>query len=531
MEIEADNFKLVSHDTAGRAIFLDNTNSRLELGFDGNHDAYFSGSGVEFLKNISVDNEKEIRFYEADSNGGTYYTGLKAAASISSSLTFTLPIQDGTNGHCIQTDGSGNLSFRDVTPTRIFDSSNLSTQLLLGDNGVLNIEGNTKIAFDRDISTTYKTYFQSNSTQNSDVTFTLPGADGTATGNLLRTDHSGGLSFTTKIAEDTFGAEITGQLTLYGNTSASRSTGTLQFGTSLIRLAISNSQLSVQAPYGGGSSWSIPFMFGSHEGTNLSGVTFQCSQTITAPTLALERWYYGTANAVHVFKVTVASKNTNHRYNNPLLGSSLGYRLSNENGTPKDAPFLILCPGSTYRFDQSDSTNSGHPLRFYLEADKTTAYTTNVTTAGTPGSSGAYTEITVTDDTPSVLHYQCSAHAYMGNAVSTNSNAVDADRITAGTIPDARFPATLPAASAANLTSIPAANLTGTLPAISGANLTDIPPALAGSSGENLFVEAENQMDNNFTTTANFNYVGASPMTIASGVTLTVSANSTMTFV
>jgi len=109
--------------------------------------------------------------------------------------------------------------------------------------------------------------------------------------------------------------------------------------------------------------------------------------------------------------------------------------------------------------------------------------------------------------------------------------SLDANDLGEGTIPDARFPATLPAASAANLTSIPAANITGTLPAISGANLTNIPPSLAGSSGENLFVEAENQMDNNFTTTANFNYVGASPMTIASGVTLTVSANSTMTFV
>jgi hypothetical protein len=377
--------------------------------------------------NVLLENEKELRLFEATANG-TNYTGLKAASSISTNTTFTLPSEDGI-----------------------------------------------------------------------------------ATGNILRTNHSGGLSFTTKIAEDTFGAEITGQLTLYGNTSASRSTGTLQFGTSLIRLALSSSQLAVQAPYSGGTAWSIPFMFGSHEGTNLSGVTFQCSQTITAPTLALERWYYGTANAVHLFKVTVASKNSNHRYNNPLLGSSLGYRLSNENGNLKDAPFLILCPGSTYRFDQSDSTNSGHPLRFYLEADKTTAYTTNVTTAGTPGSSGAYTEITVTDDTPSVLHYQCSAHAYMGNAVSTNSNAVNADRITAGTIPAAVFP--------------------DPLPAVSGANLTNLPGGLAGPGNEELFVEAENQMDASFTTQQNFNYVAASPMTIASGATLTVSASSTMTFV
>ena len=53
--------------------------------------------------------------------------------------------------------------------------------------------------------------------------------------------------------------------------------------------------------------------------------------------------------------------------------------------------------------------------------------------------------------------------------------SLDANDLGEGTIPDARFPATLPAASAANLTSIPAANLTGTLPAISGANLTNLP--------------------------------------------------------
>ena len=43
-----------------------------------------------------------------------------------------------------------------------------------------------------------------------------------------------------------------------------------------------------------------------------------------------------------------------------------------------------------------------------------------------------------------------------------------------GTIADARFPATLPAASGANLTALPAANITGALPAISGAALTEI---------------------------------------------------------
>ena len=55
--------------------------------------------------------------------------------------------------------------------------------------------------------------------------------------------------------------------------------------------------------------------------------------------------------------------------------------------------------------------------------------------------------------------------------------SLNASNLGSGTIPDARFPATLPAASATNLTAIPAANITGTLPAISAANLTNIPAA------------------------------------------------------
>lgn len=42
--------------------------------------------------------------------------------------------------------------------------------------------------------------------------------------------------------------------------------------------------------------------------------------------------------------------------------------------------------------------------------------------------------------------------------------ALNASNLASGTVPNARFPATLPAASAANLTSIPAAQLTGDVP-------------------------------------------------------------------
>ena len=110
-----------------------------------------------------------------------------------------------------------------------------------------------------------------------------------------------------------------------------------------------------------------------------------------------------------IYNVTYASKDATHRYFGQ--GSGLGYKI---NGV--FSPWLTLTPGRKYRFLMSSDDMSAHPFRFYKEADKTTAYTDNVTSTST------YTEILVTDSTPQVLHYQCSLHGYMGNGASTLSN-------------------------------------------------------------------------------------------------------------
>ena len=126
--------------------------------------------------------------------------------------------------------------------------------------------------------------------------------------------------------------------------------------------------------------------------------------------------------------VTVASKDSSHPYYG--TGSSNGYKIDDV-----FSPYLQMIPLNTYKFDQSDSSNSGHPLRFYYEADKSTAYTTGVTTSGTPGSSGAYTQIIPTDSTPPVLFYQCSSHAHMGWGIFLNTRNLtgfDTDDLTEG---------------------------------------------------------------------------------------------------
>ncbi len=132
---------------------------------------------------------------------------------------------------------------------------------------------------------------------------------------------------------------------------------------------------------------------------------------------------YASSSAPIVYTVTVATKTTGHPYHN--IGSSNAYVI---NGI--EAPIIELKGNDTakpyyYKFDQSDASNSGHPLRFYNNVGKTTQFTTGVTSSGTPGNAGAHTTIAVDKDTPSILYYQCTNHANMGNHTIHNSPTIN----------------------------------------------------------------------------------------------------------
>jgi len=113
--------------------------------------------------------------------------------------------------------------------------------------------------------------------------------------------------------------------------------------------------------------------------------------------------------------------------------------------------------------------------------------------------------------------------------------ALSASNLTSGTVPDARFPATLPAVSGANLTNLPAANITGTLPAISGANLTDIDAGATGTGNDKIFWENGQTVTQSYTVGTTFgaacNAMSAGPITINNNVVVTVGSGNTWTIV
>ena len=80
--------------------------------------------------------------------------------------------------------------------------------------------------------------------------------------------------------------------------------------------------------------------------------------------------------------------------------------------------------GGTYTFDQSDSSNNNHPLKFSETPDGTWTtggtgeLSTGVSYTGTPGTNGT-TVLTVGSTTPSILYFYCGNHSGMGRFTSS----------------------------------------------------------------------------------------------------------------
>jgi hypothetical protein len=124
-------------------------------------------------------------------------------------------------------------------------------------------------------------------------------------------------------------------------------------------------------------------------------------------------------------------------------------------GTEIDTEFNAIASAISSKADTNSPTLTGTPL-----APTASAGTSNTQIATTAFVSAA--------DTTAITDERTATATLTNKTISGSSNTISnlsATNLTSGTVPDARFPATLPAASGANLTALNASQLTsGTMP-------------------------------------------------------------------
>jgi len=364
-----------------------------------------TGSTIRAGGDIANDNFNEI--YTALGDGSTLNVDTSGASN-GEGLVFN--------------SGSGKFEPNTFTATSTFTiSGDSGTDQDITSNDTLNVQGGAgisttgvatdtlSIAIDSTVATlTGSQVLQNKTIDSANNTLTLDLSEGTLTGTTAE--------FNTALSDGSFttldGSEILTNKTINGPDNTI---------TNIANASLSNSTINIQ----GSDSTQDTISLG--ETLVIDGTL---SSSISGNTLTLNAFnggsdldqdnatiqdvgyisYRSSSNTpTKTLTVTVATQTAEHYYNG--TGSSNKYVIDGDQG-----PYLQLAPG-IYRFDQADSSNSGHPLLFYRDPAKVQSYTTNVTTNGTPGSASAYTQITIDKDTPRVLYYQCSVHGYMGHGL------------------------------------------------------------------------------------------------------------------
>jgi len=105
------------------------------------------------------------------------------------------------------------------------------------------------------------------------------------------------------------------------------------------------------------------------------------------------------------------------------------------------------------------------------------------------------------------------------NSAALSSNAVTTAKIANSAVTNAK------------IDSMAASKLTGALPAIDGSNLTGISAGATGGGSDEVFYENDQTVTTNYTITNGKNAMAAGPITINSGVTVTVGSGETLTIV
>ena len=320
-------------------------------------------------------------------------------------------------------DGSGNVTGTSAIGTGVIVNADVNTSAAIDatkihdgtisntEFGYLNnVSSNIQTQLDAKASSSYVPTAITVADESSDTTC-FPLFTTAATGDLGPKTASG-LTFnsSTDVLSGTFSGNLTGNVT--GNTSGTSGSTT---GNAATATALETARNIGGVSFDGTANIDLP-------GVNATGTQNTSGQAGTVERTRGKDYKsdWGSASSPISFEVKVITKTSAHPYTG--VGSSNAYTIDGVEGAVLNFDGADTGKTYYYRFDQADSSNASHPLRFYLNAAKSTAYTTNVTTNGTPGSAGAYTQIQVDEYTPNLLYYQCSSHAHMGNYIHHISN-------------------------------------------------------------------------------------------------------------
>ena len=233
-----------------------------------------------FATSVTLNAQAPLRLADSDSS---HYVALQAPATVASNVTWTMPSTDGTNGQALVTNGTGTLSWAAAAGSPGGSNTQLqynnsgafggaSGLVTDGSNLTINAQGDLRFA---DSDSSNWVAFQAPATVASNVTWTLPNADGTAN-QVLSTNGSGTLSWATASG----GGGGTSTTTTQFTATSGQTSFTVSYTVNQISVYL-NGALLASADYTATNGTSVVLASGAATGDILTVVAYSSVTTIS----------------------------------------------------------------------------------------------------------------------------------------------------------------------------------------------------------------------------------------------------------